>query len=119
MQRVHPDGAEQSNGAPINGTNGTNGHMLPPANRMMVPLSSPPPAENEGGLDLHSIWNAFRRRWFLAISLGLGFGIPAAIGLWFVAPAPFVTFAEIRLNSINTQAISRQQSLGFWGFRHL
>ena len=119
MQRLYSDGVEPPNGAPANGTNGTNGangHMLQPANRMMVPLSSPPASEKEGGLDLHAIWNAFRRRWFLAISLGLVFGIPAAIGLWFVAPAPYVTFAEIRLNSINTQAYPGSRGSAFGDF---
>ncbi len=72
---------------------------------MMLTMPNPPASEDEGGIDLSAIWNAFRRRWFIAISLGLMLGIPAAIGMWFVAPAPYVTFAELRLNSINSQSL--------------
>ena len=104
MQRVQPNGTEPPNGAPLNGTNGVHGHPHPPAPHLMPPMPAPPPAEQEGGLDFPAIWNAFRRRWFLAVGLGLLLGIPAAIGLWVAAPAPYVTFAEIRLNSLNPQA---------------
>lgn len=67
---------------------------------MLMAVPSPAGAESKEGLDFHAIWNAFRRRWFLALFLGLLFGIPAGIAGWTFAPAPYVSFAEIRLNSI-------------------
>jgi hypothetical protein len=84
-----------------NGANGTNGNHVIPVQTMMMPMPSPAPSKEEGGLDTSAIWNAVRRRWFLALGLGLLLGVPAAIGAWMFAPAPYVAFAELRLNSIS------------------
>ncbi len=100
MYQVPPYDLERRNGAAINGSNGTNGNHLIPAPPVLMPL--PGPAVRKAKADWIStrFGVAFRRRWFLALSLGVLFGIPAAIGVWFIAPAPYVAFAEVRLNSM-------------------
>lgn len=109
MQHAPPPDMSHRNGASSNGSPPENGSPLPPA-VPFIPAPVPLVPEDETSLDLTGIWNAFRRRWFLALSLGLLFGIPAAIGMWILAPAPYVTFAELRLNSMNTTAFPGSKS---------
>ena len=40
---------------------------------------------------MKTLWNTFRRRWFLAVSLSLMFG---AVGAWFLIPAPSTATTE-------------------------
>lgn len=99
MTRIQPVETNQQGGVFVNGMNGPMTHH--PLTVPLVTAPLPQPAE-EGKPDYHAIYNAFRRRWFLALSLGLLFGVPAAIAAWILAPAPYIGFAELRLHSLNS-----------------
>lgn len=65
----------------------------------LVPPS--PPRRSGGGSppDPKALFNAFRRRWFLAISLGLVCGGLAAAVVWVLVPAPYTAFSELWIRS--------------------
>lgn len=58
-----------------------------------VPISAPAVA-----IDAKAVLASVRRRWFLALSLGLFAGGVAAAIAWFAIPDSYVAFAELRLH---------------------
>lgn len=63
-------------------------------------IPQPPPQT-----DPKMLWAAFRRRWLLALSSGLTLGIVAAAIAWFVIPAPYVVFSELRIFAVHQKLI--------------
>lgn len=51
-------------------------------------------------IDPKAILSAFRRRWFLAITIGAIFGAVAAFATYQVIPAPYGTSAELLISSV-------------------
>lgn len=47
-----------------------------------------------------SLWASFRRQWFLALALGLVLGGMAAAAAWYLVPAPYEAFAELRVSEV-------------------
>ena len=72
----HPGDAlmVQSNGAPQTPMIMSGGPMAPTQDVL------------RGGMDANSFWNALRRRWPLALGMGLVVGAGTAIALWFIFP---------------------------------
>lgn len=75
--------------------------MLMPAltdQRLAVPMTAPPPPDPpQTPFNLAAILGALRRRWFIAITLGMIVGSGAAYAAWTLIPAPYSTFSEIRV----------------------
>ncbi|HUG91132.1 MAG TPA: hypothetical protein VML55_09875, partial [Planctomycetaceae bacterium] len=74
----------------------SNGNGLPaPGEPARGPMPEPPAPS--GTIDAKGLWNAFRRRWFLAVSLGLVAGSGGAVAAWFLMPAPYTSTSEVRV----------------------
>ena len=87
--------------SPKNQSNG--GGLVPyPAIREMDPripggLTYP---TADSSIDRKALLNALRRRWFLALSLGLIFGTAGAFGAWLWVPAPYTAYTELLIKSV-------------------
>lgn len=98
-------------------TNGTNGHggngatpngtvsRFDPRMWTNEPTTPPPSEAQPMTLDPKALLSAFRRRWLLAVSLGTIFGAIAAATAWYVVPAPYSTFAELRISSVRDKLL--------------
>ena len=79
------------------------GELVPfPAFREMgprIPVGLTYPAA-DSSIDRKALLNALRRRWFLALSLGLIFGTAGAFGAWFLVPAPYTAYTELLIKSV-------------------
>lgn len=60
-----------------------------------------PDAESaSGGIEMQALVAAFRRRWFLALSVGLLLGTCSAIPAWCLIPAPYTAESELLISSV-------------------
>ena len=105
----HPESSPNGANSPSsNGHNGTNGNAVtllgPP--EPMLPAPVPPVSEAAASIDHRALLGAFRRRWFLAISIGLVVGLLAAVPAWLLIPAPFTAFTELRISSVDQTIIA-------------
>jgi succinoglycan biosynthesis transport protein ExoP len=66
---------------------------------------SAPPAIPVVKLTPVAILRALRRRWLLGTTLGLLLGSLSAVGLWFVRPAQFTTYALLRISPGQTRVL--------------
>ena len=75
----------------------TNG--MPPA--ALYPVSPMPPAQDvlRGGMDANSFLNCLRRRWLLAVCMGLVMAGAAATALWFLFPESSSAMALFSVSS--------------------
>ena len=55
--------------------------------------------------DPKALLNAFRRRWLLAMSLGLVCGLGVAACAWKFVPAPFRASSELRISSVTERIL--------------
>jgi polysaccharide biosynthesis transport protein len=55
--------------------------------------------------DLNSLFSAFRRRWFLATTLGLAVGVGAAIIAWSVLPAPYTATSQLQISVVTERPL--------------
>jgi capsular exopolysaccharide synthesis family protein len=51
------------------------------------------------GISLTKIWHSFRRRWLLALFIGLMMGIPAALATWLIFPKQFEVQAMLQFRN--------------------
>lgn len=73
-----------------------------------VPVTAPATA-----IDAKAVISSVRRRWFLALSLGLFAGGLAAGVAWFAIPDSFVAFSEIRVLESPKKIIFQESDRGF------
>ena len=97
-----PTGSDPQDTNGHNGANG-NGSMLLGPLEPVVPASA---TDDASTIDHRALLGAFRRRWFLAISIGLVAGLIAAIPMWLLIPAPFAAFSEMRISSVNQNIVA-------------
>ncbi len=93
----------------MNASNGNSHHPdsgqsalgLAPGQFVPVALPEAPDRDPEPAFQLkpYQVWSAFRRRWFLAVTLGLIAAVPVAYLAWEKVPAPYVAEAEIQILS--------------------
>jgi capsular exopolysaccharide synthesis family protein len=90
------NGSFQREGPP--GGRGTaHGTLMPTEDRSLaMPLSTPPPAPTQNPKALLA---AFRRTWFISVSVGLLFGCAAAAVTWYLVDAPYTAFSELLIKS--------------------
>jgi hypothetical protein len=100
----HSDHESQSSAdSGDNHTLSRNGELLVrPAsanNGSRPPLLQPyPPATSSP--DSKAVLSALRRKWFLALSLGLIFGFCGGLTAWFLVPAPYTAYRELHIKSV-------------------
>src|SRR5688572_3656523 len=56
--------------------------------------------QSASGMSVTKILHSFRRRWLLAIFMGLLLGIPAALATWLIFPKQFEVQAMLQFRSI-------------------
>ena len=90
---LQTDNTSSENGSPA---------LIPTASR--VPAAGwslvPPLKTGAQGLDPKTLVAAFRRRWFIATSLGIMLGAAAAGTVYQLVPAPYTAFAELHVKSV-------------------
>jgi len=96
----HSSDPQSSNGH--NGANGNGMSLLGPP-EYTVPASAAPEAASS--IDYRALLGAFRRKWFLAVSIGLVAGLSVSIPAWLLIPAPFTSFSELRISSVDQTII--------------
>lgn len=101
----HPETATDSNGvAPkiIPTALVPREHELAQYNGLGMPL--PPPVWQEpsasGGMNLTKLFHAFRRRWLLALFVGLVLAIPAALAAWLLFPSTFKVQSLLKFDNV-------------------
>jgi len=97
------NGAQSNSSSAFGGAAATGTQTLLPApaqQQLPVPMQGPlAPEQTAAAFNLAAVLDALRRRWFLALILGLIVGMGAAYGAWILIPAPFATFSEIRVEA--------------------
>jgi len=63
------------------------------------------PAAPATGLEPMAILNAFRRRWLIAVGLGLAAGLAAAAVVWFVIDTPYTAISELKIASVEQKLL--------------
>ena len=80
----------------------TGSALVPMASQ--IPIAGWPPVQPAKpvptGPDPKTMFAAFRRRWFIATTLGIMLGATAAGILYQIIPAPFTAFAELHVKSV-------------------
>ncbi len=76
--------------------------LIPVASHLPAAGWSPisPPRPVPSGPDPKTMFAAFRRRWFVATTLGIMLGATAAGILYQIIPAPYTAFAELHVKSV-------------------
>lgn len=101
----NPDAAAL--GQPANVTGG-NGATVPAqaASQELIPVAvRDAQAGKRSSPDPKALLSAFRRRWFLALALGMGGGVLAAVAASFLVKTPYVAFAELSINSVQEKIL--------------
>jgi polysaccharide biosynthesis transport protein len=88
--------------------------LFPPRSRALsVPMGKhfadePLPAEGVPAyLAAGSLWLALRRRWLLALTIGLLLGSAAAATVWFLRPAKYTAFAFVKIDAERPELLPR------------
>ena len=82
------------------------------SNGISVPVQTVPVQPHDDAQNskqqIRSIVSAFRRRWFLCLTLGILFGGTVAAASWYFIPAPFTAFAELHIDTFQDQLVFKQ-----------
>jgi polysaccharide biosynthesis transport protein len=65
---------------------------------MMAPVWQ---EQSASGLNLTKLMHSFRRRWMLALFIGLLLGVPAALATWLILPKQFEVQAVLQFRSVD------------------
>jgi polysaccharide biosynthesis transport protein len=63
----------------------------------LLPLDAAPPPALTGGPDLAGLWRGIKRRWLTAFVLGGGLAAAAAVAAWFLLPARYTSFSQVKV----------------------
>ncbi len=89
-------GNDTTNGT--NGTLATVGSQLPSVSTLNWSYGPPPrPEILSAKPNIVELMHAFRRRWLLAVGLGLALGTAVAVAVWFVLPVKYEAFALLKV----------------------
>ncbi|MCA9051490.1 MAG: hypothetical protein KDA89_22280, partial [Planctomycetaceae bacterium] len=93
---------------------GSGSHAGSPSNGRLIPVEATPTyipgppmvqPQDSGNAVFWAALGAFRRRWFVATSLGLFLGCAAAAAAWQLVPAPYTSFAELHIESVEQRIL--------------
>jgi capsular exopolysaccharide synthesis family protein len=77
----------------------------------LLPLDAAPPPALTGGPDLAGLWRGIKRRWLTAFVLGGGLAVTAAVAAWFLLPARFTAFSQVKVAE-SVPSIGKTVNLG-------
>lgn len=97
----HISGNHESNGRSkdLNGHSNHADQALIPASAQRPDISVVSATNASSPLDQRAVLASIRRRWFIALVLGLFGGIATAAAAWYVVPLHYTAFAELRIHS--------------------
>lgn len=111
MMQSNHDSSNYRNGnlsVPPNGNNG--GTLVPLPAGGVDPMSAGAAAPAGGQMEAKALINAFRRRWFVAVTVGLFCGGTAAAAVFLLVPPEFVAESVIYIKATPTEVLAAERN---------
>ena len=81
----------------------------PDASEGMAPSVKPLPGDVQARLGDGSLWRSLRRRWVLALTVGIALGCAAATAVWILRPAKYTAFALVKIDAERPEVLPRDR----------